>query len=121
MISVKEITVSWDPNLHMAIHERIQEATQDSTDLKGCECDLTLPLPVVLLCSLKHKATISFYLSFTADSLLQCAFSSLSCFMFASITQIILCGEESLNSLVNCHMPGVWLVGSGIFFLRFEC
>lgn len=37
MITVKEITVSWDPNLHMAIHERIQEATQDSTDLKGCQ------------------------------------------------------------------------------------
>ena len=34
-ISVKDITVNWDPTLHMAIHERLQEASQDMNDFKG--------------------------------------------------------------------------------------
>ncbi|XP_068677612.1 bridge-like lipid transfer protein family member 2 isoform X2 [Montipora foliosa] len=34
-ISVEEIIVNWDPTLHMAIHDRLQEATQDITELKA--------------------------------------------------------------------------------------
>ena len=34
-MTVKEILVNWDPTLHMALHERIQEATQDGAGLQG--------------------------------------------------------------------------------------
>lgn len=34
-MTVKEILVNWDPTLHMALHERIQEATQDGADLQA--------------------------------------------------------------------------------------
>lgn len=34
-MTVTEILVNWDPTLHMALHERIQEATQDGADLQG--------------------------------------------------------------------------------------
>ena len=34
-MAVNEILVNWDPTLHMALHERIQEATQDGADLQG--------------------------------------------------------------------------------------
>lgn len=34
-MTAKEILVNWDPTLHMALHERIQEATQDGADLQG--------------------------------------------------------------------------------------
>ncbi|XP_015753045.1 PREDICTED: uncharacterized protein LOC107332819 [Acropora digitifera] len=33
-ISVKDISVNWDPTLHMAFHERLQEAAQDMNDLR---------------------------------------------------------------------------------------
>ncbi|XP_067034079.1 bridge-like lipid transfer protein family member 2 isoform X1 [Acropora muricata] len=33
-ISVKDISVNWDPTLHMALHERLQEAAQDMNDLR---------------------------------------------------------------------------------------
>lgn len=40
-ISVKDISVNWDPTLHMALHERLQEAAQDMNDLRG-KCKLLL-------------------------------------------------------------------------------
>ena len=58
LISVKEIRVSWDPTLHMAIHERIQEATQDGTDLKGWYC-LTSTLCLTIIHKLYHNSTNS--------------------------------------------------------------
>lgn len=40
-ISVKDISVNWDPTLHMALHERLQEAAQDMNDLRG-KCKILL-------------------------------------------------------------------------------
>ena len=40
-ISVKDISVNWDPTLHMAFHERLQEAAQDMNDLRG-KCKILL-------------------------------------------------------------------------------
>ena len=40
-ISVKDISVNWDPTLHMAFHERLQEAAQDMNDLRG-KCEILL-------------------------------------------------------------------------------
>ena len=34
-VSMEEMTVSWDPTLHMAIHERMREATEDGANLRG--------------------------------------------------------------------------------------
>jgi len=35
LISVKEVTINWDPTVHMAIHDRITEVIQDGQELKG--------------------------------------------------------------------------------------
>ncbi|XP_078363340.1 bridge-like lipid transfer protein family member 2 isoform X2 [Oculina patagonica] len=35
LISVKEVLISWDPTVHMAIHDRITEVTQDGAELKA--------------------------------------------------------------------------------------
>ncbi|XP_020627121.1 protein KIAA0100-like isoform X2 [Orbicella faveolata] len=43
LISVKEVTINWDPTVHMAIHDRITEVIQDGQELKGqhqCPCVL---------------------------------------------------------------------------------
>lgn len=64
LISVKEILVSWDPTLHMAIHERIQEATQDGADLKGwyhMMPDLFLFFNLMFTLTLKPQPTLGFY------------------------------------------------------------
>lgn len=35
LISLKEVTINWDPTVHMAIHDRITEVIQDGQELKG--------------------------------------------------------------------------------------
>lgn len=35
LMSIKEILISWDSTLHMAIHERMKELTDDSAELRG--------------------------------------------------------------------------------------
>ena len=35
LISLKEAIIGWNPTLHMAIHERIKEVTQDGSELRG--------------------------------------------------------------------------------------
>lgn len=35
LMSIKEILISWDSTLHMAIHERMKELTDDGAELRG--------------------------------------------------------------------------------------
>lgn len=35
LMSIKEILISWDSTLHMAIHERMKELTDDCAELRG--------------------------------------------------------------------------------------
>ena len=35
LISVKEVTLNWDPTAHMAIHDRINEVIEDGQELQG--------------------------------------------------------------------------------------